>query len=235
MTNSDIAMSLKPRHLDKIRHLNNEMEHQRKVLLHQSKKPVTQNDVPALATTLPHSGAPKPDKPALEPNSTPVALPTVKSTVWPKNYITTRSSNLSKVPENNGVLVTEPMAPPLVSIPTPTLPVPDSKQSGADDTIVKQLVGNLSEGIDKILDKAIAELDTSAEKKPELTQKNKAEPSIPVQPVSRPATPSKSPRPPKPPKSPSKLLNNITDFGRKLRSRSKLVKPFRFRDPNFTQ
>jgi len=235
MSKSDKDMSLKPRHLDKIKQLINEMEHQKETLNHQSKRPETEVDVPILANTLPQSGVPKFDKPALKPNNIPVALPTVKSTVWPKNYITTRSSNLLKVPESNRILVTEPMAPPLVSTPMPITPVPDSKKSSADDTIVKQLVGNLSDGLDKILDKAIAELDTSAEKKPELTQISKAEPSIPVQPVSRPATPSKSPRPPKPPKSPSKLLNNITDFGRKLRSRSKIVKPFRFRDPNFTQ
>ena len=37
---------------------------------------------------------------------------------------------------------------------------------------------------------------------------------------------------PKTPKSPAKAL---VDMGRKLRSRTKIVKPFKFRDPNFTK
>jgi len=47
---------------------------------------------------------------------------------------------------------------------------------------------------------------------------------------------SKSPKiSSKTPKSPSRLVRNLSNIGRRLRSRSRLVKPLRYRDPNFTK
>jgi hypothetical protein len=45
----------------------------------------------------------------------------------------------------------------------------------------------------------------------------------------RPKSPKLNPKP----KTPTRLVQNLSNIGRRLRSRSKLIKPLRFRDPNF--
>jgi len=127
--------------------------------------------------------------------------------------------------------------------PAKDLPAPGQDLSVAAsptaDSLIGGLVDDLNKDLDRVLENALQDFDVTLTPPANKLKETKARPvppdiSMPTTPDNTPAKSPKSPKPPKSPKSPSRLVNSIADFGRKLRSRSKIVKPLRFRDPDFT-
>ena len=127
--------------------------------------------------------------------------------------------------------------------PAKDLPAPGQDLSVAAsptaDSLIGGFVDDLNKDLDRVLENALQDFDVTLTPPANKLKETKARPvppdiSMPTTPDNTPAKSPKSPKPPKSPKSPSRLVNSIADFGRKLRSRSKIVKPLRFRDPDFT-
>jgi hypothetical protein len=92
------------------------------------------------------------------------------------------------------------------------------------NNVVRELVNQLKDPIEQYLKNKVDTQDSTILNSP----------SQNVTSLGQSVTQSPQVSPPKRQKSPS-LLANISDIGRRLRSRSKLMKPLRFRDPNFTK
>ena len=98
-------------------------------------------------------------------------------------------------------------------------PILDKSDSLGATSLINNMVRELVDQMEAPVNKYLG--DTSQNNDEKLANENLSN-AAPVKPI-------------KPPKSPNRLLTNISDIKRRLRSRSKLRLPLRFRDPKFTK